>query len=143
MVHTPVGYKCPDCARMPRAALARLKPHRLVMMIAVGLAATALGAFLFLLLAPWVSFFMLFLAFGLGYGIGEAISWASGRYRDRPVAIWAAACAASAIFVPQLPALFSERSPGHSVLELVIVINYFWIVLAAILAGFAAWRRNV
>ena len=28
MVYSPVGIKCPDCARQPRSAVVRLKPNR-------------------------------------------------------------------------------------------------------------------
>lgn len=142
IVYTPVGGKCEACARQPAAAMVRLKPDRLVMMIAVGVAASAVAAVVFLMLAGLASFLMLFLAFGLGHAVGEAVSWASGRYRDRPVAIWAAACAAAAIVVPQMPALLRERDPMYSVLELVVTMHYFWILLAAAIAAFAAWRRN-
>lgn len=134
MVYTSVGNKCPDCARMPKAALVRLKPDRLVIMIAVGLTASALGAVLFLVIAPWTSFFTLFLAYGLGYGIGEAVSWGSGRFHGRPVAIWAAACAALAILAPRLPGLLVAISSGH--------VGFIWLLLAAAIAAFAAWRRN-
>lgn len=134
MVYTPVGNKCPGCARMPKAVLVRLKPERLVLMIAAGIAAAALGGVLFLVIAPWASFLTLFLAYGLGYGIGEAVSWGSGRFHGRPVAIWAAACAAAAILALQLPGLLVAISAGY--------VGSIWLLLAAVLAAFAAWRRN-
>ena len=41
MVYSPVGIKCPECARQPRSALVRMKPNRAVG--AVG-AAAGVGA---------------------------------------------------------------------------------------------------
>lgn len=74
-VPTPVGQKCPDCARQARSARARGKPRQYVKGVAVGLltaAGVAVGLF-FLLTSIG---FLLWIGSGFGgYAIARAVRW--------------------------------------------------------------------
>jgi len=89
MVYSPVGIKCPECARQPRSALVRLKPNRAAR--AIG-AAAGLGALMGLgivLLQGFGLFFALIVGYLIGLGMGEVVLTASGRFRA-PVTGWIA-----------------------------------------------------
>jgi hypothetical protein len=83
MVYTPVGIKCPECARQPRSALVRLKPDRAARAIAAALGAGfAMGVGIVLLQGIGL-FFALILGWLIGIAMGELVLRASGRYRGR------------------------------------------------------------
>lgn len=73
-VDTPVGQKCPDCAKLPRRARRQAKPHQYFKGIAYGALAAGVGAFLLnLLFASSVPFLRWILAGVVGFGIGRAV----------------------------------------------------------------------
>ena len=45
MVYTPVGIKCPECARQPRSAIVRLRPNRAARAVAAAFAGGAAMGF--------------------------------------------------------------------------------------------------
>ncbi|MBE0428780.1 MAG: hypothetical protein IBX61_02790 [Thermoleophilia bacterium] len=142
MIFAPVGAKCPDCARMPKSALVRVKPERLLLTAVAGLGAATLGGLLFGQLLSFVSFFTIIIAFGLGLGIGEAVSWASGRFHGSRLAAWAAACAAlSILFTPLLRGLM-VYGPTIEAMAYVLAFGGVWKFLWIAAAAFGAWRRN-
>jgi hypothetical protein len=83
MVYGAVGIKCPECARLPRSALVRLKPDRAARAIAAALIGGAVMGFGILLLQGIGLFFALILGWLIGIGMGELVLWASGRFRGR------------------------------------------------------------
>ena len=83
MVYTPVGIKCPECARMPRSAVVRLKPDRAVRAIGAAFAAGLLMGFGIVVLQDLGLFFALILGWLIGVAMGELVQWASGRWRGR------------------------------------------------------------
>jgi hypothetical protein len=87
MVYTPVGIKCPDCARLPRSALVRLKPDRAARAIAAAFFAGLAMGLGILILQGFGLFFALILGWLIGIGMGELVLWASGRYRGRETAL--------------------------------------------------------
>jgi hypothetical protein len=69
MVYTPVGIKCPDCARLPRSAIVRLRPNRAARAIAsaaVGGLVLGLGI---LLLQAAVGLWTYVVPYGFFYGV--------------------------------------------------------------------------
>lgn len=81
MVYTPVGIKCPECARQPRSAIVRLRPQRAARAIGAALAAGLAMGFGIVLLQGVGLFFALILGWLIGVGMGELVLRASGRYR--------------------------------------------------------------
>jgi hypothetical protein len=83
MVYTPVGIKCPECARQPRSALVRLRPDRAARAIAAAFGAgLAMGVGIVLLQGVGF-FFALILGWLIGIAMGELVLRASGRFRGR------------------------------------------------------------
>ncbi len=82
MVDTPVGYKCPDCARPVRSQYTYVKPKQFALGLAAGLAAAFAGAFI--LAAIRFGFFLI----SIGYGmlVGEAVRRGSGGHRGPTLA---------------------------------------------------------
>ncbi len=136
MVYTPVGIKCPDCARLPRSARAQIKPNKL----ARAIAAAAIGG----LMIGWVLAFLqsmgLFFALILGYLVGLAMSalvlWAAGRYRGVETARAAAFGAIWAYLSPYI--IFFGLDLG-SVADSLASAPF--VVLGAALAAYIAYRR--
>jgi hypothetical protein len=95
MVYTPVGARCPDCARPSRLPTYHIPAGYLIRGAAAAVAAgAAIGGLWALMLsrsAGAYGFLVLFLAIGIGYGVGEAVSWATNRKRG--VALQAIAAA--------------------------------------------------
>jgi hypothetical protein len=89
MVYSPVGIKCPECARLPRSARVRIKPDRLALAIAAAaLGGVAMG-FGILLLQSAGLFFALIVGWLIGIAMGELVLSASGRFRT-PTIGWIA-----------------------------------------------------
>lgn len=142
MVFTPVGAKCPDCASMPKSAIVRLKPDRLLLTVIVGLLAAVGGGLLFGIAVSTIGFFSIIFAFLLGYGIGEAVSWASGRYHAGGLALWAAACAVVGVLFRLVLVGVNNFGVSAAALEFILgsygIWKYIWMAAAA----FGAWQRN-
>ncbi|MGA2286225.1 MAG: hypothetical protein ABSG55_08150 [Dehalococcoidia bacterium] len=85
LVHTDVGARCRECAHLRRIPTYDVKPQYLARAVGTAVIGGVLGGILWWLLLPRrgsiISYFVLFFAIGLGYAIGEAVSWASNRKR--------------------------------------------------------------
>jgi hypothetical protein len=90
MVYSAVGIKCPECARLPRSALVRLKPDRAARAIAAALLGGAAMGFGILILQGVGLFFALILGWLIGIAMGELVLAASGRFRGRETGLIAA-----------------------------------------------------
>jgi hypothetical protein len=86
-VATPVGARCPDCARVKRFAFL-VKPKEFARAIGMGLAVAAVGS-LVLQFIPFVG--LLGLAF-IGFAVGEAVSVGANRKRAPELGPLAVAC---------------------------------------------------
>jgi len=142
MVFTAVGAKCSDCASMPRSALVRIKPDRLLLTVVVGLVAAGAGGLAFAVVVSTIGFFSIIFAFLLGYGIGEAVSWASGRYHATGLAAWAAACAALGVLLRLLLAGVNKSGLTLTALEFMAASFSFWQLIWMAAAAYGAWQRN-
>src|SRR5206468_10191449 len=87
MVYSPVGIKCPECARQPRSALVRLRPNRAARAVAVAFGLGALMGVGIVLLQAVGLFFALILGWLIGIGVGVAVLSASERFRGRVTAV--------------------------------------------------------
>lgn len=88
MVPTPVGYRCPDCARGPKPAIYQASPTGLVRGSAIGLLVAVLVGIGWGLFPDWIFFWVLI----LGFGISESISWATKYKRGRELMTIAMLC---------------------------------------------------
>lgn len=91
MVPTPVGYKCPICARPEKGQLRFVKPRQWVLGAAAAAGVAILGAIFFRLVGTYF-FFLVPLAFGML--VGEATRRGSGGHRGAGLAAIAGVSAA-------------------------------------------------
>jgi hypothetical protein len=87
-IQTPVGARCPTCARVKRFSML-LKPRELALAIAYGVGAAAAGTAIYTFipfLGPLISFAL------IGFGVGEAASIGANRKRVRELAPIAVVC---------------------------------------------------
>ena len=137
MVYTPVGIKCPECARMPRSALVRLKPDRAARAIAAaffGGLAMGLGI---LILQGFGLFFALILGWLIGIGMGELVLWASGRFRGPATGYIAIGGVLWAYLFPY--SLYYGADVGDVATSL---SRAPFVVLGAGIAVYFAWQRT-
>jgi hypothetical protein len=138
MVYSAVGIKCPECARLPRSALVRLKPDRAARAIAAALIGGAAIGFGILLLQGVGLFFALLLGYLIGIAMGELVLAASGRFRA-PVTGWIAV--AGCIWAYLFPYLVSLGVDVGGVADSLSRAPF--VVLGAAIAAFVAYRRVV
>ena len=125
-----VGFKCPDDARVSRAARAVVPRSRLLVGAAAGIVTgLVLGSTLYFLNVP---FFGIILAYVVGIAVGTITRRASGGYRDPLLArVAATAAVVGVLALPVLDAL-AAGSAGAGLV---------WKLAAAAFAGVAAHQR--
>jgi len=129
---------------MPRSSRVVLKRGRLLRAVGAGLAAGTAVGFAYYFILGRIGFFFLFffVAAGIGYLVGEAVSRASGRYHGMQTAVVAALATLWAFVLPPIVATFLVS--GVSLRAVVFtfsgrgVIN--WVIMAV--AAYLAWARN-
>jgi hypothetical protein len=137
MVYTPVGIKCPDCAKMPRSALVRMKPRRAARaVVAVGLAGIGIGLGMLLLQAAFGLFFTLILGYLIGLAMSEIVLWASGRYRGRSSALIAVGGCIWSYVVPY--GVFYGVDLG----DVARSASLAWVAIGAAIACYVAYQRT-
>jgi hypothetical protein len=137
MVYTPVGIKCPECARLPRSAIVRLRPDRALR--AVGAAAAGglvLGFGILLLQAAVGLFFTLILGYLIGIAMSGIVLWGSGRYRSPTTGLIAIGGCVWTYVVPYV--LFY----GVDVGEVARSASLAWVVIGAAIACYVAYTRT-
>lgn len=95
-VPSPVGQKCPNCAKQSRSARALGKPPQYAKAGAAGLGAAAVGAFLLYVVIE-IGFLTLIASLGIGYGIGRAVRWGAEGNGATPFAATAVVLAVLAV----------------------------------------------
>ena len=83
MVPTPVGYKCPVCAKPARSQYVVVKPDQLLRAVLVG-GVVGIGAGIIVVFVPIIGFFSGFL---WGAATAESARRASGGHREWAVGI--------------------------------------------------------
>lgn len=98
MVPSPVGYRCPDCARGPKSVLYQTSTTGVAVATGLGLL-VATGAGLLWGRFPAWQFYLCLL---LGFGVAESMAWAVGYKRGRELQIAAMLCVVAGLFVARL-----------------------------------------
>jgi len=83
LVQTPVGVRCPDCAKIKRLPTYQVSTRQYLIASGAGLGVAMLTGFVWALIWNAIPFLLLSLliAAGIGYAIGEVISLATNRKR--------------------------------------------------------------
>lgn len=83
LVQTPVGVRCPDCAKLKRLPTYQVSPRQYLIASGAGLGVATAAGFVWALILNAINFLLLSLliAAGIGYAIGEVISLATNRKR--------------------------------------------------------------
>jgi hypothetical protein len=85
LVQTPVGARCRQCAGVRRLPTFEVSPTYIARGAGAALVAGGVVGALWGWLLPrsvgFYGFFIFFIALGIGYAIGEAVSWATNRKR--------------------------------------------------------------
>ncbi len=109
LVQTPVGARCPDCAKLYRLPTFRVSTKYYLRAVGAGLGMAVVCGAVWGVVAGLVSFFYLnlLLASGVGYVTGEVISLAVNRKRGR----WLAAIGGIAVAAGYVVSLWSASVP--------------------------------
>ncbi len=105
MVQTPVGARCPNCAKLYKLPTYRITPTYYLRAIGTALVMAIACGFVWGVINGFVHFFYLnlILAGGAGYAIGEVVSLSVNRKRSR----WLAAVGSVAVLIGYLVNIFS------------------------------------
>lgn len=120
-VQGAVGIKCPDCARIGRAARGAVPVARMARAAITGIiAAAVIGAVAQAIsVVPFIG--LIVAAIG-GAGIGEAVRWGSGGYRDPWLSLIAMVCAAIAFGFPLAVYLLRGGNSGMGIAFSIIAV---------------------
>lgn len=99
---SPVGQKCPACARPARGARALGKPVHYVRAVAGGVAAAAVGGLLLAQVLAVVRFGGLILSALFGFAIGRVVQWGAQGQSQQPFVVIAVTCAVLGVAVSML-----------------------------------------
>lgn len=93
LIHTPVGARCRDCARLAKSPVYTLSSgHLLRAAVASIIGGLVMGGIWILVLLPFtVGFFSIFIGAGLGYVFTRTLEFATGRKRGPAVVAFATA----------------------------------------------------
>ena len=131
LVHSPVGMRCPDCARVNRAPTYDVTTPYLIRAIAAGVATSlVLGAAVFFLtqllfrqeilsisfIAVILPYVYIIIVSAVGFAIGEAVSLASNRKRGTSLKMISAA----SMLLASVPMTYSYPSVYYGLLYLFI-----------------------
>jgi len=123
LVQTPVGARCPDCAKLYKLPTYRVPAKYYLRAIGTALGMAIVGGIVWGVINNLVPFFFLnlILAAGAGYAIGEVVSRSVNRKRSRGLAI----IAGIAVVISYLINIFSfgvlPISPFRIIIDLVAI----------------------
>ena len=102
LVQTPVGARCPQCARLYKLPTYRVSPRYYLRAVGTALGMAAVCGVAWGVVGGVLPFFFnLLLGPGVGYAIGEVVSLSVNRKRSR----WLAAVAGTAVAISYLVSL--------------------------------------
>ena len=109
MVQTPVGARCPDCARLYKLPTYRVSAKHYLRAVGTALGMAIVCGVVWGLIGSFVPFFFLnlLLAAGAGYAIGEVVSLSVNRKRGTGLAT----IAGIAVAISYLVSLFLPFAP--------------------------------
>jgi len=116
LVQTPVGARCPDCARLYKLPIYQVSAKYYLRAVGAGIGMAVAGGFAWGAVMGSVPFFYLnfLLAPGIGYAIGQVVSLSVNRKRS----VGLAAVAAIAVVISYLVSIFSPLGGGFTLLDL-------------------------
>ncbi len=116
MVETPVGARCPQCARLYRLPTFQVNTRYLLRAVGVGLGTAIIYGLIWGVVGSFLNFFLLnlLLAAGAGYATSEVISRSTNRKRG----IKLATIAALAVVISYLVSTFISFSVTRLVFDL-------------------------
>jgi hypothetical protein len=123
LVQTPVGARCPTCARLYKLPTFRITPSYYARAVGAALGMAAVTGIVWGVVNRFIGFFYLnlVLAAGVGYAIGEVVSLAVNRKRGR----WLAALGGIGVAAAYLVDIFTfgrfPLGPVNIILDLVSV----------------------
>lgn len=132
MITTPVGMKCPDCAKQSAKARGALPASTVGRTLAAAVVSACAVAVLDIFVLQEIAFFRIIAAYAIGVGVAEVVRWSAGGFRDPLVTRCAAGAALIGFLIPI----------GLDLLDGVIggpTLAYGLVAAAA--AAFAAARR--
>lgn len=119
MVETPVGARCPDCARLYRLPTFQVSGRYFLIAGGTGLGMAAVCGLIWGLIGSFLGFFYLniLLAAGVGYAISEVISLSVNRKRGTRLAI----IAGLAVIISYLVSIFSPWGADFRFFDLLAI----------------------
>ena len=132
MVQTPVGARCPDCARLYKLPTYSVSSQYYLRAIGVGLGLAIACGFFWGAIGGWVPLLNLnlLLAPGAGYAIGELMSLSVNRKRGTGLAV----IAGIAVAISYLASIFVPRGSGFTLNLLSVAINLLALALGIFVA---------
>lgn len=109
MVSTPVGFRCPDCARGPKPVQYQMSTTGLAKAVVSGVAVAFSVGVIWGLYPAW-QFYLVLL---LGFGVAEAMAWAANYKRGRELQLVAWGCVLLGIVVSKV--VFAWDSPAWTI----------------------------
>lgn len=98
MVASPVGYRCPDCARGPRPIQYQTSASGIAKAVALGVAVAVAVGLLWGHFPDW----QFYLALLLGFGVVESMAWGAKYRRGRELQTAAYVCIALGLIVSRV-----------------------------------------
>ena len=139
-IQTPVGARCPTCARVKRFSML-LKPRELARAIAYGVGTAAAGTAAYTLI-PLLGILGPLIWFALvGFGVGDAVSRGANRKRVRELAPIAVAC----LFVGYEVALVALLALSGRTLTLELLVaplRQIQFTVGLLVGALLAWMRT-
>ncbi len=138
MVQTPVGARCPECARLYRLPTYRVPAAYYLRAAGAALGMAVLTGVLWGVLRGFLPFFFLNLALGAGagYAVGEVVSLAVNRKRGKGLM----AVAGLAVIISFLVSIFLPWQPWFIILRLNILRLIIDLLAAGLGVAVAASR---
>ena len=132
MVQTPVGARCPDCARLHKLPTYSVSTGYYLKAIGVGLGMAVVCGIAWAVVGGFVRFFFLnlILAAGAGYAIGEVISLSVNRKRGT----WLAVIAGIALVISYVVSIFVPWGSGFNLSLFSLAINLVALALGIFVA---------
>ncbi len=120
MVQTPVGIRCPTCARMSRVPTYNVSWGYYIRAIGAGLGASIVAGIAWGFLQSIIPFIYLSFLIGaaVGYGIGEAISLAVNRKAGAGLAV----VGATGVLLSYIVATYTFFGGGFHLFDIVAII---------------------
>jgi len=126
MVETPVGARCPQCARLRKLPTFQLSTSYLLKAIGSGMVSAAIAGVIWGVINSLTGLFYLnlVLAVGAGYVIGEVISITTNRKRGTKLVVIASLAIIASYLVSNIPpwgSFFESVNITHLLLDIVSI----------------------